>query len=218
MHTKEIEAKKKGLILTKQQREIIIGCILGDGHLETQNRGRTYRLKIEHSEKQRAYVDWLYEQFREWVLTPPQEKVKVVRGHIHRNYWFSTMSHGALRYYAQQFYRLGIKKVPDRILSILAPRVFAVWFMDDGSVKSRATNGRIINTHGFTRHDVRRLCTALNKKFNLHTRERYQRDGWQIFIPAEDATNLVALLQPYMIPFFAYKLPQVKGNERMPKR
>lgn len=213
MHTKEIESYKTRLTLTDKQREILIGLMLGDGHLETQNSGRTFRLKIEHSAKQRPYVDWLYEQFRSWIRTPPQKKLKIVRGREHEEWWFTTLSHGAFRYYGHLFYHRGIKIVPRLIERLLTPCAFAVWFMDDGSVKSSATNGRIINTHGFMRHDVRRLCDALNYKFNLHARKRYQRDGWQIFIPAEDATILVALLKPYMIPFFAYKLPQVKETK-----
>jgi len=219
MHAKKIELYKTRLTLTREQKEILVGLLLGDGHLETQNSGRTFRLKIEHSVKQRPYVDWLYERFRSWVLTPPQKKLKIVRGRMHEEWWFTTLSHGALRYYGHLFYQKGIKVVPRIIAHLLTPRAFAVWFMDDGSVKSSATNGRLINTHGFTRHDVRRLCATLNCQFNLHTRERYQRDGWQIFIPAEDATTLVALLQPYMIPFFAYKLPRIeKGNTPMPKK
>lgn len=38
--------------LTEQQREITVGLLLGDGHLETRTNGRTYRLKVEHSEEQ----------------------------------------------------------------------------------------------------------------------------------------------------------------------
>ena len=220
MHSKRIEEYKQRLTLTERQREILVGLLLGDGHCETQNRGRTFRLKIEHSSKQRPYIDWLYDQFRAWVLTPPQARQKIVRGHTHKEYWFSTVSHGAFRYYAQQFYRLGLKVVPQHIKRLLTPRAFAVWFMDDGSVKSRETNGRIINTHCFTRSDVRRLCDALNTKFNLHTKERYQRDGWQIFIPAEDAVVLSGIIAPYMLPLFSYKLPRIQQEKgtQLPKQ
>jgi len=50
----------KKIKITPKQKQIIIGKILGDGHLETVNE-KTCRLKIEHSYKQRAYVDWLYQ-------------------------------------------------------------------------------------------------------------------------------------------------------------
>jgi len=60
MRLKEIEDYKKNLKLSSLQREIIVGLALGDGHLETLNEGKTYRLKVEHSLKQREYLDWLY--------------------------------------------------------------------------------------------------------------------------------------------------------------
>ena len=64
MHSDLIESHKSKLKLTDRQREIIIGKLLGDGHLETQNKGKTYRLKIEHSIKQREHVDWLYSNLK----------------------------------------------------------------------------------------------------------------------------------------------------------
>jgi len=48
MRLKEIEDYKKDLKLSSLQREIIVGLALGDGHLETHNNGRTYKLKVEH--------------------------------------------------------------------------------------------------------------------------------------------------------------------------
>ena len=51
MNTKEIREYKNTLKLTDIQKSILIGTLLGDGHLETQDEGKTYRLKIEHQSK-----------------------------------------------------------------------------------------------------------------------------------------------------------------------
>src|SRR5580704_16538855 len=110
MRSKEIEEYKNLLKLTKRQRTIIVGTLLGDGHLETQNGGRTYRLKIEHSIKQKAYVDWLYREFSEWSLTPPKVKSKQLYGIKFENYCFQTLSTGQLRFYGQAFYDANKKK------------------------------------------------------------------------------------------------------------
>ena len=75
MHSRELESKKSSLRLTRLQREVLVGIILGDAHLETRNNGRTYRVKFEYSAKQCEYVEHLYEIFKEWVLTSPQEKI-----------------------------------------------------------------------------------------------------------------------------------------------
>jgi len=60
MRSKQIEEYKNNLRLNKKQKDIIVGLLLGDGHLETQNSGKTFRLKIEHSINQKEYVDMLY--------------------------------------------------------------------------------------------------------------------------------------------------------------
>lgn len=105
MRSNKIEVYKKTLKLTCRQKEIIVGLLLGDGHLETMNSGKTYRLKVEYSIRQQEYVMWLYSELKEWVRTSPQEKRKLnTTGQETTNIWFQTYSHSALRFYARQFY------------------------------------------------------------------------------------------------------------------
>src|SRR5436309_12661255 len=99
VYSREIEHRKSSLKLSDTQREMLIGLILGDAHLETQNEGRTYRLKFEYGSKQREYANHLYESFRDWILTPPQIKADAT----HDNIWLQTVSHAAFRFYAHQF-------------------------------------------------------------------------------------------------------------------
>ena len=56
MNTKEIQEYKKTLKLNDIQRSVLVGTMLGDGHLETQDKGKTYRLKIEHQLLQKDYT------------------------------------------------------------------------------------------------------------------------------------------------------------------
>lgn len=207
MHSKKIEDYKKNLKLSKQQKEILIGLMLGDGHLETQD-NRTYRLKVEHSIKQKLYTDWLYRIWNKWVLTKPKTRIKKLNGKHYQNYYFSTISHGALRFYAQQFYRAKKKVVPRLIHRWLTPLAFAIWFMDDGSIKSKNHQARILNTQGFDKKDVRRLAEVLQMKFDLKTSLRKQREGYQIMIAGgESAQKLYQLLDSHILPSMRYKLP-----------
>lgn len=210
MRSNKIEEYKKTLELTDYQREIMIGALLGDGHLETQNNGRTYRLKIEHSWKQKEYVDWLYEIFKEWILTPPQEKNQIVDSVIRKKYWFSTVSHGALRFYAQQFYQEKIKILPKFINKWLSPLAIAIWFMDDGSIKSKRHRGLILNTQSFTKRECQRLIEVLRKKFGIETKLRPQtREGkkrYQLYILGVTVKRFVEIVNPYILPSMKYKL------------
>lgn len=206
MYSKEIEAHKKTLSLNKLQREILVGLILGDGHLETQNNGKTYRLKVEQSADKAEYVKWLYKNFENFVLNKPKIKEKTRNGVVTKNIWFTTLSHGSFRFYAQQFYANGKKVIPKIIGKLLTPLGMAVWFMDDGSIKSKFHKARIINTQCFTKKEVLFLIKILKDKFKIDTKLREQKDGYQIYILSESADKFRKIIEKYIIDSMKYKL------------
>lgn len=192
------------------QKQILIGTLLGDAHLETSNSGKTYRLKIEHCLAQKFYIDWLYEYFKDWVLTEPQIKANKP------NIWFQTLSHPAMRFYAQQFYVAGLKKVPKLTYKWLTPLALAVWFMDDGSLKSREHRALILNTQGYNQDDIKILQKALETSHSIKTQLRKQKDGIQLLIVDPDSTKFAKIIQPYLLPQFWYKLGKI-GLTLLPK-
>lgn len=210
MNSSELEEYKKELKLSQQQREVLIGILLGDGCLETSDKGYTYRLLIEQSEKHREYVYHLYELFREWVLTPPKERVIVVRGHESKSWFFKTISHASFRFYAHQFYGENGKKVPTLIHRWLTPINFTYWYMDDGSIKSKESKGVILNTHSFLRPEVNRLAKALELTFGLQAKERRQKEGYQIYISGHSYERFRELVEPYLLESMWYKVPQLR--------
>lgn len=211
MYSKAIETHKQKLELSDYQREILIGLLLGDGHLETQNNGRTYRLKIEHSHLQKEYADWLYQIFKDWILTPPQKKTQMVQGVKYEKYWFSTLSHGAFRFYAGQFYRDKKKVLPKLIGRWLTPRAIAVWFMDDGSIKSKRHRALILNTQNFAKNELQRMIKILQEKFGIEASLRKQRGLHQLLISGRSAQEFAKIIKPHLIPSMNYKLG-ILGN------
>jgi hypothetical protein len=217
MRSKAIEAQKALLNFTPQQREIVVGVLLGDACLESQNKGRTYRLKIEQSADHEAYVRHLRLVFDDWVLSGPRRCNKLSRLGTPTVSWaFNTVSHGAFRFYAQQFYSLGRKQVPKLIHRWLTPRGLAYWFMDDGSMKSGQSKAVIFNTQGFERPGVERLIGVLTSHFQLAAKLRRQSDGYQIFVSGSSFDRFRELIDPFLIPEMRYKLPQPRRT-RMPK-
>ena len=63
--------------LSTIQWEASIGLIIGDASLQTQNGGKTYRLKFEWGNKQKFYVDHVYDLFDEWVISKPHKKTRI---------------------------------------------------------------------------------------------------------------------------------------------
>lgn len=197
--------KQKAGDMNEKQRSIMVGTLLGDGHLETQNQGRTYRLKIEHSIKQKDYTDWFYQNFKSWVNDAPKEKNKVVRGKTYTNYYFQTRSVGEFRFYGQIFYdKDGKKVIPDFINKLLSPLTLAVWFMDDGSYKSKQHKALILNTQCFSKGDLKLLIDAFDKRFNIEAKLRTQKEGYQLIIPRPE--KFIELILPYLRKEFYYKL------------
>ncbi len=187
--------------LTKTQRSIIIGKILGDGHLETAN-NKTFRLKIEHSIKQKEYVDWLYEQLKNLASNNP----KIKKRERITSYWFNTSCSGTLRFYAQQFYKGNKKIIPKIINKILDPMALAIWFMDDGSLKSKNHKTYIIHSLGYTKKELEIMQEVLGKKFNIKTRLHRQYGKWRIYITSESRNVFRNLIEPYIVPSMRYKL------------
>jgi recombination protein RecA len=206
MRSKEIEAYKRTLKLSDVQRSILVGTVLGDGHLETQNGRKTFRLKIEHSASQKFYTDWLYEQLHDWVRTPIAMKHKNVAGKTVIHYLFQTLSVAQFRFYGLQFYDTdGKKRAPKIIKRLLTPLAMAVWFMDDGSAKSKYHRAVILNTHCFSKSDIFKLQAALVQRYGIETKIRPQSEGPQILITGEHARTFMEIVAPYMLPNFSYK-------------
>ena len=217
MRSNKIEARKASLKLTTVQREMLVGLLLGDACLETCDRRRTYRLKIEQSADHEAYVRHLRDALGDWVLSGPRRREKTATtGAVTVSWAFNTVSHAAFRFYAQQFYEQGKKRVPKLIHRWLKPRGLAYWFMDDGSMKSRQSKGVIFNTQGFEPADVDRLVDLLTSQFDLQAKVRRQKDGRQIYVSGKSYDTFCKLVDPYVIPAMRYKVPPPRRTH-MPK-
>lgn len=215
---------KKTLKLSSLQKQTLIGLLLGDGCLETQNNGRTYRLLIAQNEQHASYCDHLYSIFSEWVLTPPKF---YKRSNGLKMKMFKTLSHSSFCFYGQQFYKniprnganreTGFKKrrkkLPKLIHRWLSARSLAYWFMDDGSWKSATSFGVILNTQNFQLQEVRTLCQILTRRWNLQCSPRKQKNKlykkiyYQIYISGRSFKQFFQLIDPYLIDSMRSKLP-----------
>jgi hypothetical protein len=205
MNTTEIREYKNTLKLTDNQRSILIGTLLGDGHLETQDKGKTYRLKIEHQILQKDYVEWLHQQFKEWVRSGIYRKLKGGREYV----GFNTYSHGAFRFYAQQFYVDDKRKIPKIISKLLNSLSLAIWFMDDGSWKSNRHKTFIIHTLAFAKKDLELVQKVMQKKFKIGTKLHRQKGKyWRMYISSKSAKDFEKTILPFtsLIPSMKAKM------------
>lgn len=200
---------EKKIKFTSIQKEILFGLLLGDAHLETQNQGLTFRMKLEQSLKHEVYLYHLYSLFKNYVQTLPQKRIiKYKNGNQGTNLRFSTIAIIQFRFFGKQFYKNKKKVVPKLIHRWLTPRGLAYWFMDDGSMKSSQSKGVLLNTQSFSYTEVKTLCTVLTKNFNLSCWPRKQKKNtYQIYISGTSYETLRDLIYEFIIPEMKYKFP-----------
>ena len=204
--------QKINVSLTKRQRELIIGLLLGDGHLEKRPGGDTYRLRVEHSEAQKEYLFWIYNEFKEWVPSVPKQKVRS-DGRI--SYEMVTVSHAAFHFYHGQFYVDGKKVIPKLLYKWMTPLVLAIWYMDDGSLKSIRHKTFNIHTLGYTKSDLDRVCMMFKKIFGIVAVLHSQKSvAWRIYITSESSELFTSLVYPTikLIPSMLYKLKNTNAQ------
>jgi hypothetical protein len=198
--SREIRNLQKRLKITSLQKEVLIGTLLGDGYLEKNEYGKNYRLKIQHTAKERKYVWWKLKAFKEWILSSPKFQKKT-------NSWrFRTISHPVFTQFHQLFYRNGKKILPKEIDKFLRnPLTLGVWFMDDGALGPKR-QGVTFNTQNFTREENERLRKCLAKNFHLETSLHKDKRSWRIYIFPRSAPQFKKLIDKIILPEFKYKL------------
>lgn len=144
---KQLIDYKNKLELTSEQKEVLIGTLLGDSSMSIRSDKPHYSVKFEQGEAHKDYVDHLYQIFEPYTGSPPSMRF-IDSKKTRRAYWFRTYQHKHFMYYFHLFYVITpnhenvgntspkwkkVKIVPKNIHKYLTPRVLAYWFMDDGT-------------------------------------------------------------------------------------
>ena len=193
--------------LTKKQKDILIGNLLGDGGIYTGNSGKS-NYYIKQSLKYKDYVFWLYNELKN--ICPSSPKQRKDNG----QWYFYSSQLMELTEIQKLFYLERKKRVPLNIGDILfSPLSVAIWYMDDGTLDYRPKDhyAFYLATHSFSVEDTYRLVAALRDNFgiestvynNLIRGKRYPR----IVIGPKGRDKFLKLVKPYMLKCFEHKLP-----------
>ena len=196
-----------GNTLSKRQKGIIIGSILGDGHLEFDGYLGT-RLQIKQSKKYKEYVIWLHKELKNLCKSMPRERKDTSQ------WYFSTRYLKELTELRDKFYGRHKKIIPSDIIKMLKSSLsLAVWYMDDGTLDWRPKDHYAFSvaTHCFSIEDNYRLIETLKKIFRVSATvqttlirgKRYPR----IYIGATGRNRFLKVIKPYILSCFFHKLP-----------
>lgn len=214
------------IVLTKEEKSLIYGTLLGDAHL--QKRQNSFRLKIEHNIEQKEYVLWKYKKLKRLCKTTQPPKI-VTSQKGFKTVLFYTSSGAYLRPIHEAFYKTNrqgrvVKTITEELIERLpspldnidssvgvlpspkgvfseTPRqnslALAVFYMDDGSIRDDCFAGKLA-TQGFSLAENNLLSKYL-LKFNINsTAVKHTKISGQYYLslPASSFGRMVDLIKP----------------------
>jgi len=192
--------------LSERQQAIVIGTLLGDGCLETN--GRYVRLRIDHSQRQKRYVFWKFNQMHKLTSGKPRF-VKFYdkrTNRIYKHWRFDTISSAIFVPFKNLFYINGKKQIPLNIKRLLfSPLSIAVWFMDDG-YRRKDCKGAYLNTQAYSEQGQRLLQEVLEENFKIKTKIHWACGRPKIYISSNEFDNFQNLITSETIPCLEEKL------------
>lgn len=195
--------------LTNKQKFILYGLILGDAYLQKTGKENS-RLRLEHSYKQKEYIDWKFRELENIFQSKPKRIERIHPKNQSRYVYYRLQSNsspilGKLR---QIFYREKGKVIPDNIIKILkSPITLAVWYMDDGYYYKRDKSAHIY----LPKCEIKDLNLLVESfKINFGIRVKYycrsDKKGCQLNITGEDMKKFFSIISPYIIKSLRYKI------------
>jgi hypothetical protein len=145
--------------LTEDQRDALLGSLLGDGHLL--ERGV---FKVSHYQGQFDYLTHLHRILGPHALPIGYEEKEMDNGRLTFAFILRTVQHEWLKAIRAVFYPEGEKVFPESVLSTLSPRSLAYWYFDDGHLDSGLPSfalGKI------SEEQTEQICRLVSQRFGL---------------------------------------------------
>ena len=190
--------------LTEIANQIIIGSLLGDGHISKYKDNVNSKLIIKHSYKQKPYSRYKKYLLSLENLTISQYDSKYFDTRNNKNYYSTCIStsNSNFNILRDSWYKEGKKIIPrDIILSQLS---LAIWFMDDGT--KAGNSGYYLCTNNFLIEDVEFLQKILVKDLDIISTIHYNRGKPVIYIPKNSVEKFNSHVYKYIHKSMKYKL------------
>lgn len=187
--------KMRQIDLNNHQIDLVIGSLLGDGHLVKTTSG--YAFRVNHGLAQKEYVRWKYEIIKPFVRSSPKECGSCC--------YFRTITHPSFIDMRRLWYEERVKQIPGEMLEKhFNAFVVAVWIMDDGSRDGKQLR---INSQCFTRSENELLQRFLWAKLGITSTLNRDKGKYRIRIAEAGMSTLISMIRPHIIPNMLYKLP-----------
>lgn len=215
-----IRRKKNEISISKRQRELIFGSLMGDAKRESINSS----VGFVHGTSQQEYLLWKHKE----LINLVSENSLRIRKYIDKRSGselidgrFSTLASTDIENIIKMFYSSGKKEISREILDNLSAFSIAVWYMDDGHtdwferLKIKGVNASpsySFCTDSFSLLSCQNIQNWFKEKFGIETRLRERRNkeggsiGSRVIIENRSADKFVELISPFVLPMFRYKI------------
>jgi len=193
--------------LSKEQKSILFGTILGDGYLQKTGE-KNSRLRLEYGFKQKEYLFWKVEKLRQLFQGKPVylERFHPLTRKTYKYWRHQSQSTPYLGKLQKLFYPEGKKKIPDNLEEYISPLMLAVWYMDDGYYYLR-DKCSYLYLGNVSEKEANIVSLAILKKFDIQTKVKQKKKGFAIYFSRIECEKLKLLIKSHIISYFSYKIP-----------
>ena len=185
--------------------QVILGTVLGDGHLARQHKNGGVVLSISHCERQKEYIEWKREFLKENSCEVRKEWCHDARfkNPDYVRYSFYTYSSTDLIDFYNRWY-LPKKTICKEDFEKIEPLGLAIWYMDDGH--KCVDGGCVLCTNSFSLEELHMVQEVLKNKFDIDT--TIWESCNETYIPAKSYQKFKDLIYPYIneVKCMQYKL------------
>ncbi|GLT63705.1 hypothetical protein SLA2020_362490 [Shorea laevis] len=190
--SRKMVKKPVSLKLNKEQREILVGLLLGGLQIVSDEERKNHMIRFEFKENYITHSTLkrhIHDRYHEW-LHPSSKPIDEDIPHK-----FSTISHSYFGFYADQFWPRGQPKIPKLIHRWLSPLVLAYWYMYGGY---RTSSGDIILKLKGNPKGVENVVKTLKAK-SLECRVKKKRGVFWIGFLGNNSAWFWKLVEPYIV-------------------
>lgn len=205
-----IHPMKKGddirkIDVSDEQKQIVIGSLLGDGSISKQG-----RLTLCHGSKQIEYLMW-----KVLLMSPFMSKISLRHsidkrsGKLNAGWVSYSTTHSYFKEMWGLFYPHGKKVFPD--LTDISPLSLAIWYMDDGTY-TQEYGFSYLCTQCFTEDENHKIANLLSNQYHINTKVHHAGQGkFRIGMNRDASMTLFSIVGRFIHPSLMYKMGR-KGS------
>ena len=222
--------------MTKQDKQFLVACTLGDGCINKRfikDKYVSYRFLMKHSEKQKDYFMWKAKKLEDILSVKSPRKIFHC---IYKNsgrskinaFQYEKASIKKLKPIYNLCYRNNKKIFSKQVLNFLTPQGLAIWYMDDGSLynaKHIRKDGSqyyskmrlILNTYlSYEENEIiqKYFIEKWNIKWSIH---KNSTDTGKIFyrlsMGTKEGRKFIKIISPFIHKSMLYKIEEKVGQK-----